>query len=149
MADGPRVLILPSSMNEIQGSSDYSMKWQDPTEGFEAVINGFGISPQQVLVRGHPNWAMGIGSAKGSAISQHYLNWSTSQDYHYIPSEVKVRSVDLMRDSDLVLVSHSSAALEAAAVRRHVIAVGEHIILKQALRMTLRTARSSRVLLKT
>lgn len=124
LADGPRVLILPSSMNEIQGSSDYSMEWQDPTEGFEAVINGFGISPRQVLVRGHPNWAMDIGTAKGSAISQHYLNWSTSQGYHYIPSEVKVRSVDLMRDSDLVLVSHSSAAFEAAAVRRHVIAVG-------------------------
>ncbi|MHA6327198.1 capsular polysaccharide export protein, LipB/KpsS family [Roseivivax sp. CAU 1753] len=121
---GPRFLILPSSMNEIQGSEDYTMDWASPSDGFEAIVARTGLSPSQVVVRAHPNWATNIGVAQGDKISQYYLDWAQSKGYHFIPAESKVRSADLMRAADLVAVSHSSAAFEAASVGRHVLAVG-------------------------
>lgn len=123
-ADGPRILILPSSMNEVAGSRDYIMEWTSPTQGYEAVIAATGVTPDQVVVRGHPNWSQDIGISEGGKISQHYVDWTQGQGYHYIDAHSKVRTADLMRDADLILVSHSSAAYEAGAVGRNIITVG-------------------------
>lgn len=121
---GLRVLILPSSMNEVQGSRDYTMDWASPAAGYEAVLTAAGAKPNQVVVRGHPNWSQDIGISQGDKISQHYIEWTKIQGYHYIDAHSKVRTADLMRDADLILVSHSSAAYEAGAVGRNVITVG-------------------------
>ena len=121
---GLRVLILPSSMNEVQGSQDYTMDWTSPAAGYESVLAAAGVNPNQVVVRGHPNWSQDIGISQGNKISQHYIDWTKTQGYHYIAAHSKVRTADLMRDADLILVSHSSAAYEAGAVARNVITVG-------------------------
>ena len=121
---GPRILILPSSMNEVEGSSDYLMDWTSPAQGYEATIAAAGATPDQVVVRGHPNWAQNIGISLGDKISHHYVDWTKKQGYHYIDAHSKVRTADLMRDADLILVSHSSAAFEAGAVGRDIINVG-------------------------
>lgn len=123
-AAGLRILILPSSMNEVQGSQDYTMDWASPTVGYEAVIAAAGVPTDQVVVRGHPNWAQNIGISQGHKINDYYTAWTQRQGYHYIGAESKVRTADLMRDADLILVSHSSAAYEAGSLRRNVIAIG-------------------------
>lgn len=123
-APGPRILILPSSMNEVAEAPDYKMDWESPAAGYAAVIAAAGVTPEQVVVRGHPNWAQSIGIAQGDKISRYYTEWVAQHGYHYIDAQSKVRTADLMRDADLILVSHSSAAYEAGAVGRTVITVG-------------------------
>ena len=123
-APGRRLLILPSSMNEVEGSRDYKMAWETPIEGYEAFIDAADLDPQQIVVRGHPNWAQKIGVADGDKISQVYADWTQERGFHYIPANSNVRTADLMIDADLVLVSHSSAAFEAGSVGRDVVAVG-------------------------
>lgn len=122
-SERPRIVILPSSTNEIAGSHDYKMEWSDPTDGYDAVVAAFSAHPDQVVIKGHPNWAQCIGVAQGQKITRHYQEWAEARGYHFIPPSSKARSADLMREADLTVVSHSSAAFEAGSVGRHIIAV--------------------------
>ena len=119
-----RVLILPSSRNEVLGTTGYAMVWGDPTEGYDAVLAAYGVDPGSVVVRGHPNWAQLIGVVPGDRIDRHYRDWATARGYHYIPAAQKHRTPDLIRPADAVLVSHSSAAFETVILGRPLIAIG-------------------------
>lgn len=116
-----RVLLLPSSSNEIEGEPSYQMEWKSPIEGFEAVLDALSLEEDEVVMRGHPNWGEAIGSASGDASNRYYRNWCKERGLAYIPPDSPIDTNSLIRECDLVVLSHSSAAFEATALAKPVI----------------------------
>lgn len=134
-----RILLVPSSANEIEGNSSYWMEWSDTTSGMEAVMDALGISADEAVMRGHPNWSEKIGAASGRASDMHYRNWCERKGIHYISPDSRADTNSLIAVSDLVIVSHSSAAFEATALRRPVINVRNALYAEAGISFNMRT----------
>lgn len=134
-----RILLVPSSANEIEGNTNYWMEWSSTTHGMEAVMDALGISADEAVMRGHPNWSEQIGTASGNASDMHYRNWSERKGIHYIPPDSRADTNSLIAASDLVIVSHSSAAFEATALRRPVINIRNALYSEAGISYNMRT----------
>ncbi|NBT59118.1 hypothetical protein EBT16_10080, partial [bacterium] len=120
---GPKVLILPSSSNEIWGHQDWSCQWPDILSGFEAVLDRLSPKSPNVVLRCHPNWGQNIGKQDGSHPERYYSQWAVKKGIHCIGSKDNVDTLDLIAQADIVLVSVSSAALEAGLLGKQIITV--------------------------
>lgn len=134
-----RILLVPSSANEVEGNSNYWMEWSDTTQGMEAVMDALGIKADEAVMRGHPNWSEQIGTASGNASDVHYRNWCESRGIHYIAPDSRADTNSLIAASDLVIVSHSSAAFEATALRRPVINIRNALYSEAGISFNMRT----------
>jgi len=121
---GLKVLVLPSSRNEVEGHPDWTSEWQDYPMAFDALLSRLGVAAGDVVVRCHPNWAERFGRASGWRSERHYREWATRRSHCLIPSAAAADTYDLMRSADLVLVNGGTSGLEAAALGRRVISLG-------------------------
>jgi hypothetical protein len=122
-----RVLLAPGSRNEVWGHADWQSKWPDHTAAFDAVIEHLNLAPTDMVLRCHPNWGERIGHADGSKSERHFANWAQSRGIHCIASQDTTSTLGLIEICDAVVVCGGSAALEAGALGKQVIAVSPSI----------------------
>lgn len=120
-----KVLILPSSQNEFGGHKDWATGWTDFPAALGEMMGRLRISPQQCVLRCHPNWAENIGKRTGILSESHYRDWARRKGVHLIRSNEKINTYDLIRHADLVLVNGSSTGLEAAVCGKKVVCLGQ------------------------
>ena len=118
-----KVLLLPGSRNEIWGHPDWDADWDHPTSAFDALIDRFGLSPKDLVLRCHPNWSENIGKNYGWRAESVYQKWAKKRGVFVINSGNSISTLDLIDQADLVVVSSGSAALESAALGTQVISV--------------------------
>lgn len=122
-----KILILPSSRAEFLGVEDFDSEWSDDsTVGFEQVIDYLKVNfgeEVSVIVKGHPIWDKKVFGLKGTNASSHYGNWSAKSDYHWISSSDNIDTYSLMKESDIILINGSSAALEGVFFQKPIICI--------------------------
>jgi hypothetical protein len=118
-----RVLVLPSSRNEVWGHADWTPQWSDYAEALDAVMDHLGLSGDEVVLRCHPNWGERIGPYDGSASERHFTAWAMRRGIHVVPSRDRTSTLGLIGQCDAVIVSGGSSALEAGILGRQVIGI--------------------------
>lgn len=121
---GKRVLVVPSSKNEFAGHEDWKSSWEDNTKALDDYFDVFGIEPNQVVLRCHPNWAENIGKAHGDRSLKLYRDWAKERGIYSISSEEKASTYDLIQQADTVILNGGSSAVEAGACGKHVVCLG-------------------------
>ena len=122
-----RLLLLPGSLNEIWGDPNWQSAWADPTDAYDAIIEHLRLDARDLVLRCHPNWGERIGKNDGRLPERHYTNWARSRGIHVIASRDTTSTMDLIAQCDAVVVASGSAALEAAAMGKQVIATAPSI----------------------
>jgi hypothetical protein len=122
-----RILLLPSSLNEIWSDPNWESAWPDPTLAYDAIMERLKLDAQDVVLRCHPNWGERIGKNDGRLPERHYTDWANARGVHTIASRDPTSTMDLIAQSDAIVVASGSAALEAAAMGRQVIATAPSI----------------------
>ncbi|MEW5878974.1 MAG: capsule biosynthesis protein [Pseudomonadota bacterium] len=121
--DGPRVLIVPSSRNEVDGHPHWGFGWPQLTDGLDAVLATLGADPHGAVLRCHPNWGERIGLRTGEPSERYYGEWARRRGVHLIDSRDRASTFDLIAQADVVVVTGGSAAFEAAALGKPVISL--------------------------
>jgi hypothetical protein len=122
-----RLLLLPSSLNEIWSVPDWQSAWPDPTQAYDAIIDHLKLDTKDLVLRCHPNWGERIGKNDGRLPEAHYTNWAKSRGVHVIASRDSTSTMDLIAQCDAIVVASGSAALEATAMGKQVIATAPSI----------------------
>ena len=123
-ADGPRILILPSSRNEFHGHADWHNRWREPTQALDAVLAHLGLNGSHCVLRCHPNWSELIGQATGERPERYYTDWARSRGVTVVGSHDRSSTLSLIEQADAIIVNGSSAALEAGILGKQIIATG-------------------------
>jgi hypothetical protein len=113
---GRKVLVLPSSRNEVEGHPDWQTGWATFGDAIEAVLTHLNVDRSSVVLRCHPNWAERIGRRSGELSESYYLEWAQRNNVHVIRSADKSSSLGMMADADLVIVNGGTAVFEAGAL---------------------------------
>lgn len=121
--DGLRVLIVPSSRNEVDGHPDWVFGWAQLTDGLDAVLATLGADPHRAVLRCHPNWGERIGRRTGELSERYYGEWAERRGVHFIDSRDRASTFDLIGQADLVIVTGGSAAFEAGALGKPVVSL--------------------------
>ena len=122
-----RVLLTPSSRNEVWGHPDWQSAWPEPTSAIDSVMEQLNLGPNDVVLRCHPNWGENIGGTSGYLSERYYTDWAKSRGIHIIPSRDITSTLGLIESADAVVVGGGSAALEAATLGKQVIAVSPSV----------------------
>ncbi|MCM2250966.1 MAG: glycosyltransferase family 4 protein [Ramlibacter sp.] len=117
-----RILLLPGSLNEFWGEADWQSEWPEPTQAYDALTDHLGLGPQDLLLRCHPNWGERIGKNDGRHPERYYSDWARARGVRVISSREKVSTMALIAQCDAVVLASGTAALEAAAMGKQVIA---------------------------
>ncbi|MET4371922.1 hypothetical protein ABIA99_004627 [Bradyrhizobium sp. LB12.1] len=121
--EGLKVLILPSSRNEVEGHPDWQTEWSTSGEAIDAVLRHLRVDKSAVVLRCHPNWAERIGQRTGELSETYYLDWAERNNVHAIRSADNSSSLSLMDEADLVIVNGGSAVFEAGALGKPCVTV--------------------------
>jgi hypothetical protein len=121
---GLRVLVLPSSRNELEGHSEWASEYVDLPSVLPILLDKLSLAPSEVVIRGHPIWASRFGSLDVSPALAFWRQYATVHGYHFVDSASRESSQDLMADADLVVLNGSSAALEAGALGKKILCFG-------------------------
>jgi hypothetical protein len=121
---GRRVLVLPSSRNEFAGHPEWASGWRDNTHALDDFFEAFGIHPNQVVVRCHPNWGEMIGRVSGARSMKLYSDWTARRGIRCIASEEKSNTYDLIEQADIVVMNGGSAAVEAGVCGKQIFSLG-------------------------
>jgi hypothetical protein len=119
-----RLLLLPGSMNEYWSHPDWKSGWDERTDAFDAIISHLRVDARDVVLRCHPNWAEKIGNVDGHKPERYYVDWCTRRGIRFISSRDRSSTFDLIQQCDAIVVCGGSAALEAGALGKQVIATG-------------------------
>ncbi len=119
-----KILLIPGSLNEVWGHSDWSSSWKHPTDAYDALIDQFSLSPADLVLRCHPNWNEKIGKADGHMPEDFYTAWAKKRGIMYIPSADTTSTLGLIEQADAVVVSGGTAAIDAGILGKQIIAVG-------------------------
>jgi hypothetical protein len=120
---GPRVLIVPSSRNEVDGHPHWAFGWPQLTDGLDAVLATLGADVRSAVLRCHPNWGERIGLRTGELSERYYGDWARRRGVHLIGSRDRASTFDLIAQADVVVVTGGSAAFEASALGKPVISL--------------------------
>lgn len=118
-----KVLLVPGSRNEVWGHPDWASVWGDTLTGYDALIEHLQLRPHELVLRCHPNWGERIGTVDGARSEAYFSDWARRRGVHCIASRDPASTLGLIEQSDAVVVSGGSAALEAGAIGRQVIAL--------------------------
>ena len=129
-AHGRRILLIPSSRNEFWGHSDWKSEWPQPTDAYEALITRLALSPQDMILRCHPNWGEKIGKQSGAFSERYYMDWAARKGVLCIPSVDTTSTMSLIEQCDAIVVASGSAALEAGILGKQVISTAPSIYQK-------------------
>jgi hypothetical protein len=120
---GPRVLIAPSSRNEVEGHPHWTHGWPQLTDGIDAVLDAVGATSGNTVLRCHPNWGERIGRRSGKLSERYYSAWARHRGVHLIGSAEPASTFELIQQADLVVVTGGSAAFEASCLGKPVISL--------------------------
>jgi fructose-specific component phosphotransferase system IIB-like protein len=124
LAGRHKILLIPGSLNEVWGHSDWSCSWKHPTDAYDALIDQLSLSPADLVLRCHPNWSEKIGKADGHMPEDYYTAWAKEKGIVFISSADRTSTLGLIEQADAVVVSGGSAAIDAGILGKQVIAVG-------------------------
>lgn len=116
-----RILLIPSSRNEVWGHPDWVSGWPDPLDAYDALIDHLNLTPSDLLLRCHPNWSEKIGRAGGEHSERLYTTWAEKRGIHCIASADNISTLGLIEQCDAIVVANGSAALEAGILGKQVI----------------------------
>ena len=118
-----KILLVPGSINEIWGHPDWGSSWKHPLDAYDALIDHFSLGSADLVLRCHPNWGENIGKADGRMAENYYTEWAKKRGVLVIPSTDSASTLGLIEQADAVVVASGSAALEAGALGKQVIAI--------------------------
>jgi hypothetical protein len=121
---GPRVLIIPSSKNEVAGHPDWAEGWGDNTRALDELIGHLDLDPSNCVVRCHPNWGEMIGCVSGRRSELHYMAWAERRGVTLIPARDRRDTYDLLQEADIAVLNGGSTAVEAAMLGKPVVCIG-------------------------
>lgn len=121
---GPRVLVCPSSKNELLGHPDWSTEWTDNTDAIDIAVDNGWFGYADILVRFHPSWSVKFGQVSAQLCEDHYRQWCESRGVTFIESASKVSTQDLIRLADVVVLNGSNTMFEAGILGKPVICLG-------------------------
>ncbi|MDM0039464.1 hypothetical protein QTH89_23700 [Variovorax sp. J22G21] len=136
-----KILLIPSSRNEVWGHPDWEAGWADPLAAYDALIDHLGLEPRDLLLRCHPNWGEKIGRQGGEYAERHYVDWAARRGIQAIPSTDDVSTLGLIDQCDAIVVANGSAALEAGALGKQVIGIAPSIYQEAGFRNSAASAR--------
>ena len=116
-----RLLLLPSSRNEVWGHADWRSQWSEPTAAYDAIIDRLGLQPSDLVLRCHPNWGEKIGKSDGHMPERYYTEWATRRGIHVIQSTSTSSTLGLIEQCDAIVVAGGTAALEAGILGKQII----------------------------
>lgn len=122
--NGRRVLILPSSRNELEGNREWDSELVDLEKTLPRFFSRMGIKPQDCVVRGHPLWAERVGKVTRSPANDLWRSICGRLSLTYIPSESRASTQSLIQQADLIVLNASFAAIEAGALGKQIICFG-------------------------
>ena len=122
-----KILLIPSSRNEVWSHPDWEPKWRDPIEAYDALIARFNLQPAELVLRCHPNWGEMIGVADGRRAETHYADWAKSRSIHCIASTDRASTLGLIEQCDAIVVANGSAAMEAGFLGKQIIGIAPSI----------------------
>jgi hypothetical protein len=122
-----KILLIPSSRNEVWGHPDWETAWPDPLAAYDALIEHLRLRPSDVVLRCHPNWSEKIGRQGGEFSERHYADWARRRGIHCIASADSTSTLGLIEQCDAIVVANGSAALEAGILGKQVIAIAPSI----------------------
>lgn len=125
--DGLKLLITPSSLNEFDGHPDWRTHWPDQLAALDFLFDNLKVDPASCILRCHPNWGEKIGLRDGSLAERMYTEWARRRGVHIIGSKERANTLSLIAQADAVVVNGGSAAFEAGALGKQVIALGTSI----------------------
>lgn len=117
-----RILLIPSTSNEMWGHPDWISSWEEPTDAYDALIKHLDLDSNELILRCHPNWGEKIGLTTGISSENYYTKWASDRKILVIPSQNKTSTQFLLEQCDAVIVHNGSAALEAGLLGKQVIA---------------------------
>jgi hypothetical protein len=113
---GMKILILPSSRNEVDGHPDWKSGWSDFGQALDLVMERLRADRRSTVVRCHPLWGQRIGARTGELSERYYSSWGKRRDVCVLPSTDKSDTLSLIAQADLVIVNGGSAVFEASAL---------------------------------
>lgn len=122
-----RMLLVPSSRNEIWGHPDWVLQWPSYTAAVDALMEQMNLSPNDVVLRCHPNWAEKIGTMDGQRCEAHYTDWALRRGIFCVASRDTTSTLGLIEQCEAIVVGGSSAALEAGMLGKQIIAIAPSI----------------------
>jgi hypothetical protein len=117
-----RVLLIPSSRNEVRGCADREGTWNDRTHAYDVLMDRLNLRADDIVLRCHPNWGENIGAVTGERSEHYYTDWARRRGVHVIPSHDTASTARLIAASQAVVLNGGSAALEAGILGKQVIA---------------------------
>lgn len=129
-----RILLIPSSRNEVWGHPDWEAGWPDPLTAYDELIGHLGLESNDLLLRCHPNWGEKIGRQGGEYSERHYAGWAERRGIHVIHSTDRISTLGLIEQCDAIVVANGSAALEAGTLGKQVIGIAPSIYQEAGLR---------------
>lgn len=122
-----KILLIPSSRNEVWGHPDWNSGWPDSLAAYDALIEHLGLQPADLLLRCHPNWGEKIGTQGGEYSERHYVDWAKRRGIHVIASTDNTSTLGLIEQCDAIIVANGSAALEAGTLGKQIISIAPSI----------------------
>jgi len=122
-----RVLLIPSSLNEVWGHEDWRSGWSDPLLAYDALLDSLNLAPSDLVLRCHPNWSESIGKRGGERSERQYTQWAKRRGVLTIPSADSASTQGLIEQCDAIVVANGSAALEAGVLGKQVISTAPSI----------------------
>lgn len=119
-----KILVCPSSKNELLGHPDWDTPWRDNTDALDHAVKHGVFSYEDLLIRFHPSWAVPFGVVTAEKCEQHYRSWCEARGVSFIPSESKANTKDLIRQADVIVLNGSNAVLEAGMLGKPVLCFG-------------------------
>jgi hypothetical protein len=116
-----KILLLPSSGNEVRGQGDWNSLWPERTTAYDALLAHVRAVPGEVVLRCHPNWAEKIGKCGGERAERYYTEWAARRGVPCISSADSASTTSLIEQCDVIVLAHGSAALEAGILGKQVI----------------------------
>lgn len=117
-----RFLFLPSSQHEWLGTPDRSNSWTHPTAGVEHLLHALHVPSTELVVRGHPGWAMKIKHYGENRANAFYRAWCKRIGATYVEPSQPIDTHSMILRADNIVLNGSSAGMEAAFRGKPVIA---------------------------
>jgi hypothetical protein len=122
-----KILLVPSSRNEIFGHPDWDTGWPEPTAAYDALLDHFKLQPGEAVLRCHPNWAENVGKFTGVLAERYFADWAQRRGVPCIRAADTASTQGLIDQCDAIVVAGGSAGLEAGILGKQVISVGPSI----------------------
>jgi len=119
-----KILVCPSSKNELLGHPDWETPWSDNTDAIDRAVSNGLFSYNDLLVRFHPSWASSFGAISAEKCEVHYQIWCNRNEITFIPSGDPASTKDLIRMADAIVLNGSNTILEAGMLGKPVICFG-------------------------